>query len=54
LISTRTSWAEPTPRWAALAIAPEIAEIMSSRAIPFSFSMYSRTDNISWLIVGKK
>jgi hypothetical protein len=24
---------------------------MSSRGIPFSFSMYSRTDRISWLML---
>jgi hypothetical protein len=36
-----------TPFWAALAIADEMASIMSGRLMPFSFSMYSKTESIS-------
>ena len=45
------------PFWAAVFSAFVIVEIMSARGMPFSFSMYSRTERISLLIgwiYGKK
>ena len=50
LISILSSWPELTPFWAAVLRAFAIVAIMSARGMPFSFSMYSRTERISLLI----
>jgi hypothetical protein len=50
LMSILSSWPEFTPFCAAVLSALAIVAIMSARGMPFSFSMYSRTDRISLLI----
>jgi hypothetical protein len=49
-MSIRSSWPEFTPFWAAVFRAFAIVEIISARGMPFSFSIYSRTERISLLM----